>query len=160
MAQYKDIIIPSGSIFNNATIKGLGNVSFNDTPQNEFDMGVRVAPNGTYKITSIVDRSNEDVTEFTKSMEISGFSVEIGTIVNIELTKDVIATIPTEPIIYSGNSYTPTMTTNANPSNSGNTTNQTKSATSTTMTPTKKGIIALLVIGVIYALFNYKKIIK
>lgn len=38
--------------------------------------------------------------------------------------------------------------------------NQTKSATPTTWTPAKKGIVALLVVGTIYAILKHNKIIK
>ena len=144
MAQYTDIIIPSGSKFNNATIKGFGNVSFKDSPKNQFDNGQRVALDGSYKILEVVDRSKEDTAPFTKSINNNGFSVKIGTIVNIELTKDVTAKIPTELIIYN----------KAELQDENNSTN-TKNTTFTT----KNIIIGIIIVGVVFSILKYKKII-
>lgn len=102
MSQYIDIIIPNGSTFNNATIRGFGNVAFKDTPKNQFDNGFRSAKNGEYKILAVVDRSQEDTAPFAQPMNIDGFSVKIGTIVNIQLIKDVTNSIPKEEIIMTG----------------------------------------------------------
>lgn len=136
MAQYKDIIIPNGSTFNNSVIKGNGNVSFKDTPQNQFDSGSRFAEKGTYKILSVVDRSKEDTAPFATAMNISGFSVKIGTIVNIQLIKNVRNSIPTEMIIMTGGDT-------ANKINTPNTTDN-----KSIFTP-KNIIIALVSIGII-----------
>ena len=144
MSQYKDIIIPSGSTFNNATIKGFGNVVFKDTPQNQFDNGFRSAPNGSYKILSVVDRSKEDTAPFAQPMNISGFSVKIGTVVNIQITKNITASIPTEQIIMTGNAGS------SNSANSGSqpSGNNPQKTSQTFFTP-KNIIIVLLAIGVI-----------
>ena len=147
MAQYTDIIIPSGSKFNNATIKGFGNVSFKDSPKNQFDNGQRVALDGSYKILEVVDRSKEDTAPFTKSINNNGFSPKIGTIVNIELTKDVTAKIPTKLIIYNKAEL-------EEENNSTNTTN-TKNTTFTT----KNIIIGIIIVGVVFSILKYKKII-
>lgn len=145
MPQYKDIIIPSGSIFNNATIKGFGAVVFKDTPHNQFDNGLRYAQNEEYKILSIVDRSKEDTSPFVQPMNISGFSVKIGTVVNIQLTKNVTATIPTELIIMSDNEGS---------TNRGN--SQTGSQSFLT---TKNIIIGILAIGVIVSGLKLTKVL-
>ena len=144
MAQYTDIIIPSGSKFNNATIKGFGNVSFKDSPKNQFDNGQRFALDGSYKILEVVDRSKEDTAPFTESINNNGFSVKIGTIVNIELTKDVTAKIPTKLIIYN----------KAELEGENNSTN-TKNTTFTT----KNIIIGIIIVGVVFSILKYKKII-
>lgn len=102
MAQYKDIIIPKGSIFNNADITGFYGASFNDTKQNQWDIGRRHSKEGEYEITAIVDRTKEDTAPFVQSKVINGFSVKIGTIVNIRLIKDVTNSIPKEEIIMTG----------------------------------------------------------
>ena len=153
MAQYTDIIIPSGSKFNNATIKGFGNVSFKDSPKNQFDNGQRVALDGSYKILEVVDRSKEDTAPFTESINNNGFSVKIGTIVNIELTKDVTAKIPTELIIYNKAEL-------QDENNSTNTINtkNTKNTKNTTFT-TKNIIIGIIIVGVVFSILKYKKII-
>jgi len=152
MAQYTDITIPSGSTFNNATIKGFGNVAFKDAPQNQFDIGMRSAPNGSYKILAVVDRSKEDTAPFAQPMNISGFSVKIGTIVNIQLTKNVTATIPTEMII---------MTDNAGNTGSGNTStnNAPNGNTKFVWTPAKKVVGALLAIGAVLGILKLTKVI-
>ena len=164
MAQYKDIIIPSGSTFNNATIKGFGNVVFKDTPQNQFDMGGRYAKNGEYEILSVVDRSKEDNAPFAQPITISGFSVKIGTVVNIRLTKNVTNSIPTELIIMTMTGNAPTMTGNA-PTNTGNAPINTGANTNTSNT-TKKSIftpkniiIGVLTIGAILGLLKWRKVI-
>lgn len=101
MAQYKDIIIPSGSTFSNAKITGFG-VSFPDAKQNQFDMGIRQAKFGEFDVTAVVDRTKEDTAPFVQSKTLNGFSVKIGTVVNIRLTKNVTNSIPTELIIMGG----------------------------------------------------------
>ena len=153
MAQYTDIIIPSGSKFNNATIKGFGNVSFKDSPKNQFDNGQRFALDGSYKILEVVDGSKEDTAPFTKSINNNGFSVKIGTIVNIELTKDVTAKIPTKLIIYNKAE----LEGENNSTNTTNTTN-TKNTKNTTFT-TKNIIIGIIIVGVVFSILKYKKII-
>lgn len=150
MAQYKDITIPSGSTFSNATIKGNGTVSFKDSPKNQFDIGMRSAPSGSYKITSVVDRSKEDNAQFAKSMTISGYSVKIGTVVNIQLTNNVTATIPTEAIVMTNNGNSSTNTT---PSN--NEPNKTTTKTKPIFT-IKNVIIGIVIFGAIFGLLKYK----
>lgn len=101
MSQYKKIVVPKGAKFSNAMIKGFGMASFKATPVNEFDNGHRVAKKGEYKILSVVSKS-KDPAPFAKTMDINGFAVKIGAIVNIQLVKDVITSVPKEVIIMTG----------------------------------------------------------
>jgi len=154
MAQQKDIITPSGSTFKDATIKGSGIVVFKDTPQNQFDMGLRIAKNGEYEILSVVDRSKEDNAPFAQPITISGFSVKIGTVVNIRLTKNVTNSIPTELIIMT--TVAPTNTRiNTNTRANTNTSNTTKKSI---FTP-KNIIISVIAIGAILGLLKWRKVI-
>lgn len=149
MGQYKDIIIPSGSTYGNAKITGFG-VSFPDAKQNQFDMGIRQAKFGEFDITAVVDRSKEDTAPFVQPKNINGFSVKIGTIVNIRTTKDVVNSIPIEEIIY-------TQTTQDTRWNT-NTANTNKSTTKSIFTP-KNIIIGLVVFGAVFGILKWQKVI-
>ncbi len=145
-SRYTDIITPSGSKFNNAEIKGSGNVSFKDSPKNQFDKGIRFAKDGSYKILNVVESivgGNP-----SKSIKNNGFFVQIGDIVDIELTKDITNTIPTELIIMT-NTYDDGGDDEQN--NSTNTTNKTFT--------TKNIIIGIIIVGVVFSILKYKKII-
>lgn len=156
MAQYKDIIIPSGSTFSNAKITGFG-VSFPDAKQNQFDKGIRQAKFGEFDVTAVVDRSKEDTAPFVQSKTLNGFSVKIGTIVNIRLTKNVTNSIPTEIIIMTGNAGNTGI--GGGVANNPSTTNEnTKTSTKSVFTP-KNIIIGVLAIGAVFGLLKWQKII-
>ena len=154
MAQYKDIIIPSGSTFSNAKISGFG-VSFPDDKQNQFDMGIRYAKFGEFDVTTVVDRSKEDTAPFEQSKTLNGFSVKNGTLVNIRLTKNVTNSIPTELIIMSGNAGNNGIGIINNPP-ANNTKEQT---TAKNIFTPKNIIIVVLAIGGVLGLLKWKKVI-
>lgn len=156
MAQYKDIIIPSGSAFSNAKITGFG-VSFPDAKQNQFDIGIRQAKFGEFDVTAVVDRSKEDTAPFVQSKTLNGFSVKIGTIVNIRLTKNVTNSIPTENIIMTSNTGIGGGVVN-NPT-SNNTPNTTNPTTAKSIFTPKNIIIGILAIGAVLGLLKWQKVI-
>lgn len=151
MSQYKNITIPKGSKFNNAIVTGFGNVTFKADPENQYEDGNRYAKKGEYKILSVADRSKENTEPFLKPMDIDGFSVKIGTIVNIELTKDVTNTIPKELIMY-GQPNIYSNTTDNNSSNSGPDAVPVKKVLTT-----KNIILALIIIVVVFGFLKLKK---
>jgi len=77
-------------------------VSFLDKPQNIYDSGRRWAAFGEFDIVSVVDRTMEDTVPFAEPKMLNGFSVKIGTVVDIKLTKDVVNNIQLEPIVFTG----------------------------------------------------------
>jgi hypothetical protein len=84
----KNIIIPKGTIINNARIDWNG-IEFEATKENQYDYGTRNANFGDFEILSIVDRSKEaDIPPFNQlKKNINGFPVMYRTIVNAKLNK-------------------------------------------------------------------------
>ena len=157
MAQYKDIIIPSGSKFSNAKITGFG-VSFPDAKQNQFDRGIRQAKFGEFDVTAVIDRSKEDTAPFVQSKTLNGFSVKIGTIVNIRLTKNVTNSIPAENIIMTGNAGDTGVGGGVvNNPTSNNTPNTTNPTTAKSIFTTKNIVIGVLAIGAIFGILKITK---
>lgn len=133
---YKEITIIAGGLFSNAQISNNG-VVFKDTPQNEFDKGIRNAKFGEFDVTEVVDRSKENASAQTK--DISGFQVKIGTIVNIQIRKNFTVKIPIRLILQTETQQGGT--------------DESKSST------VKKIVITILIASGIYGLLKLTKVI-
>jgi hypothetical protein len=103
----KNIIIPKGTIINNARIDWNG-IEFETTKENQYDYGTRNANFGDFEILSIVDRSKEaDIPPFNQlKKNINGFPVTYRTIVNAKLNKNITNSINNAPVIYTANQST------------------------------------------------------
>ena len=117
----KNIIIPKGTIINNARIDWNG-IEFEATKENQYDYGTRNANFGDFEILSIVDRSKEaDIPPFNQlKKNINGFPVTYRTIVTAKLNKNITNSINNAPVIYTANQTTsvkpPTEIVNLSPS--------------------------------------------
>jgi hypothetical protein len=111
----KNIIIPKGTIINNARIDWNG-IEFEVTKENQYDYGTRNANFGDFEILSIVDRSKEaDIPPFNQlKKNINGFPVTYRTIVNAKLNKNITNSINNAPVIYTANQTTSTTTQGSN----------------------------------------------
>lgn len=98
-----------GQIVPNAIINDIG-ASYIESPQNEFDLGIRDINAGDFEIVSVNDTSAQDPTSPLKN--ISGFDVKNGAVVTIRLNKDVEVLVPTteeSALIQSGELEATTM---------------------------------------------------
>jgi hypothetical protein len=97
----KNIIIPKGSIINNARINWNG-IEFETKKENEYDYGIRNVNFGDFEILSIVDRSKEpNIPPYNQlKKDINGFKVTYNTIVNVKLNKNITNSINNAPVIY------------------------------------------------------------
>lgn len=145
MGAYKQITIPAGKRFNNAIVKW-SVVVFNDKKDNPYDSGMREAKFDEIQITKVVDRSKEDT--ISPARTINGFSVKLGTIVDIVLTKTVTDSVQTEEIIYT---QRPTLSDTNKP-----TTDKYKQQF---FTPTNIAIIGAVCIALVFLVLNHKKIL-
>jgi hypothetical protein len=98
---YKDVVIPKGTKFEGCRVFGYG-VSFVDNNKySPFDDGFGNARWGEFDVTSVVSYEREDMpAPFEKPKNVSGYSLYIGNIVNIVLTKDVVRSAEMKLIIY------------------------------------------------------------
>ena len=97
---YMDVVIPKGTKIEGAKVFGYG-VSFNTDKVNEYDYGIGQAKFGEFDVTSIVSNERQDPAPFEQPKVVNGYSLYIGNIVNVVLTKDVVRSVPTKPIIFS-----------------------------------------------------------
>lgn len=97
---YKDVVIPKGTKIEGAKVFGYG-VSFNTDKVSNYDNGIGQAKFGEFDVTSIVSNERQDPAPFEQPKVVNGYSLYIGNIVNVVLTKDVVRSVPTKPIIFS-----------------------------------------------------------
>lgn len=95
---YMDVLIPKGTKIEGAKVRGYG-VSFITDKVNKYDYGIGQAKFGEFDVTSIVSNEREDPAPFEQPKVVNGYSLYIGNIVNVVLTKDVVRSVPTKLII-------------------------------------------------------------
>jgi hypothetical protein len=103
--EYKKIIIPSGTIIENAKIDWNG-IEFIVPKENQHDFGSRNAKFGEFEIISIIDRTKEaNVSPWNELQKtINGYNVTYGTIVKARLIKDIESFVRFKPVIYTATS--------------------------------------------------------
>jgi hypothetical protein len=104
---YMDVIIPKGTKFEGADVKGFGVVFNTNEKLSPFDDGIGTAKWGEFDVTSVVSYERELIPYLgnqpapgEKPKVVSGYSLYIGNIVNIVLTKDVVRSVQMKQIIY------------------------------------------------------------
>ena len=95
---YMDVVIPKGTKIEGAKVFGYG-VSFITDKVNKYDYGIGQAKFGEFDVTSIVSNERQDPAPFEQPKVVNGYSLYIGNIVNVVLTKDVVRSVPTKLII-------------------------------------------------------------
>jgi len=106
---YMDVIIPKGTKFEGADVRGFGVVFNTNEKLSPFDSGIGTAKWGEFDVTSVVSYERELISYLglgnqpalgEKPKVVSGYSLYIGNIVNIVLTKDVVRSVQMKQIIY------------------------------------------------------------